>query len=998
MSSEINKWRSEIQAHALEDPPFKLLPEADLKTESARFYWYPRKESPVALVKVFTGGTAGILYRQEITALYGLRATGRVCRVLCDSTRHHPNFWEGDFSGPYFIAKVYYPKSLASVLRDTTGLERLELAAQEIDIAHLFLKLGWRDYDWRKENDVIDDGKLLRVDLDSASSLSAMFEEKSTVGDPRYFSSAECDTLQEFLLLREKILRLSEPNEVRNLAIRLSHTVFIDDNDESRLTTLIGKLQSSGGYAVQAENTSDSTDIRGSNGSAGKGNKAAAVRGKLGGYVGRAGDLLTHGVATVLKSRGADGRDPQTHRDVQTGRREDSPPTDSGDAILLLDEWVDLWLGQAPPKTTQVTPQTLSQLSHDEWGLLARLFHHLIRNEDHGFTLADFHMSMLMLIVAFLRDRRQRIAAISRSEEELIKAFAPNTGFFEMRQVFAIPAAGTVQRQSEADRSPRPKRPQPTPVKSSELKVAFSSGSGHWAAPTKGLGREGEDRTFVHSGKHLLVAAVTDGVSEASGLEAAMVVEKELREWCEQLSAASPEEAAGEIRDILRKINASLIRSYKETKQPHQAMLVIAVVGKKGDSCFASIGQAGDSDCVVFSPDGSPRFSTKSWTTTRLGTSETLRDEDVRVEHISLAVADASGSYRIRLFSDGIGERGYERVRDVVGIADLISEAAHWPESLGSAVGHDDWSIAGLDISIVEVPAYAGAPLPDHVETARERTDETLPEQTLLSDIVNRLDATKFSLSERAKEFWREAIPAAGGTSEVARFSFIRSVVGNPRTTTVPSPTKPTTDSRVVTHGGTVKETWFSEWKSAIIALGVVALLCLVVVVIMWAMRSTSPTSDEARSEETVERPAPSPAENTASDPELETPGQKKIYFDLKEKRVHVSDGLPGGEGVTNQTIKLLLNDLAQVLIRSKFRVSIEVFSAPGGDPLTNIGMSDRRAKLIRRTLITDYKVPDTLVLDAVGRGLWNTSSVNLSPETAQQVNTTGAVFIIRRR
>jgi hypothetical protein len=990
MSTNIGRWRAEIQAHALEDPPFKNLQEADLKTDWARFYWYPNRESAVALIKVFTGGTAGILYRQEIAALYGLRSTRRVCTVLCDSTRHLPSFWDEDFLGPYFIAKLYYPKSLSSALRATTGLEKLDLAAQEIVIAHLFLRLGWRDYDWRKENDVIDNGKLLRVDLDSASALSAMFEEKSTVGDQRFFSTAERDTLQGFLRLREQILRSSESNEVRNLAIRLSHMVFIEENDENKLTTLINEIQSNG----LPEHSSTSA---GTTSQDGRPSTGAASHGRIGEYARRAGALLTRGVATVLKSQGANGSDSRRRSQTQDPGPVATQGADSGVVIELLDDWVDLWLRQAPSKTTTqpTTPQSLSQLSHDEWGLLARLFHHLIRNPDHGFTLADFHMSILMLIVAFLRDRKQRLAAIGKPESELIKVLAPNTGFFEVKNVFAITGPEQAQGQAESVSLPRRKRPQPATAKTSGLKIEFSSDSGYWGAPTKGLGREGEDRALVLSGRHVLVAAVTDGVSEASGLEAATIVERAVREWSEQLDVNSPEEAAGEMRNVFRKVNTSLVAAYKETKRPHQAMLVIAVVRRKEDSCFVSIAQSGDSDCVVFSPDGSLRFSTKSWDTVRLGTSETLKDEDVRVEHISFALGGVTGSYRVRLFSDGIGERGYERLRDVAGISDLIQEAAHWPESLGGAVGHDDWSVAGLDISINEAVAQAVDPFPDDVEQAWERFENAPPEQAPLLDAIYKLEAGKFRLSEPAKDFWGEALTTARDDNNSAGFKFISGIVEPSRAVKPPPITKPI-EPREPAHGDSIKESRFAEWKSAIIAIGIVALIGLGVIV--WSLWRSSSSTRENLTEETKEKPTPTPTEATEPDLSFSTPEQRKIYSDLKERRFYVSDGLPGGEGITNQPIKTFLSGLSQVLIHSKYKVAIEVFASPGGDSKANLGMSDRRAQSIRRSLINDYKVPDNLVTDAVGKGFWEGNSVGLDTETLRQVNTKGAIIIVRRR
>jgi hypothetical protein len=49
---------------------FDDLPDADFSSQSgtATFKWYPNQTQPIALIKIFTGGTAENLYRQEIGA------------------------------------------------------------------------------------------------------------------------------------------------------------------------------------------------------------------------------------------------------------------------------------------------------------------------------------------------------------------------------------------------------------------------------------------------------------------------------------------------------------------------------------------------------------------------------------------------------------------------------------------------------------------------------------------------------------------------------------------------------------------------------------------------------------------------------------------------------------------------------------------------------------------------------------------------------------------
>ena len=966
----LEQLRSGIQASAIED--FSSLPRASFDTATARFYWYPDKKEPDVLIKVFTGGTAGWLYRQEIMALYSLRATGRVCNVLCDSTRSHPKFWDDNFQGPYFIAKPYYRNSLKSTLGATTAFEKLDIAAQQIDIARVFLKAGWRDFDWRTENDVVDsDGRILRIDLDSASALSFILGEKSTLGDKRYFSITENEKLEGFLELREEILRSSQVNEVRNLALRFTFQIFIDENYHNDLIRLIVQIQASGGTEA---------GLDGSQGSHSEGQaesppqKNPALTQRANGI----GIWLMHIAAHILKSNPAGGVGKAEPQSTPSPTANDDPQlllanthAASGGRINLLNEWVNLWLQQAPARSSSQGGSLLplSQLESDEWKVLARFFYYLISNPDHGFSLDDYYGSIVILIFSFLRARKHRIASASQPEDVLIRQFAPNTRLFEVQRL----SLDTV---TKKEKKTKKTKPVPTPAIASPpiLNVEFMPGSGHWAA-TKKSGHQCEDRSFIYSGGTVLIAAVIDGVSNASGREAAEIVVKELDEWSKNLKIASQKDAEGHILEVIRKINSGLITASKETKRPHQAALVLAVVSKQGESYFVSIAQAGDSNCVVFSPDMSLVAGTKHWITAMLGTVERLDDENVMIEHNSLGITGPSSKYGIRLFSDGIGDHGYERIREVSNITELVSEAANWPITLNGAVGHDDWSIAGFDISIEEIPVMGEAPSKE--EAIEEKEDYSLHNEFALLAAIDRFDQNQLNLSDRAKKFWSEFVTLSGDSKTAGSLSLVREVVGSPTPVLPPK----------IEHGQRPN-------KRRIIIL-FVSLFLLLIGGVVW-YRSSSPSEKEKLEEQPSKRTTPPTPESPAGDPEFTSSEQKKIYLNLKEKNGFIGDGLPGGDGIDAPKIKKLLSDLAEVIGRAKYNIVIEVYSTPTGEPKTNKLYSDTRAERIRRYLSSDGRVLGSQ-FNVVGKGEWDGGAPDLNKELLQGIDTSKAIFVIRR-
>ncbi len=828
------------------------LQEAELLngSKTASFYWFPSPENRQVIIKVFTGETAGRLFRQEFTAFSDLKITNRVCEVVADSMRHDAGFWDEKFQGPFFIAKPYYTKQLDSALKNTTGLERLDIAAQEIDIARTFLKLGWRDFDWRKENDVIESsGKILRVDLDCASALNGFFEEKSTTTDNRFFTLTEQNILQGFSAYRDSIVRGSD--EVRNMAIRLANLIFIGDNESADLKNAIIKFQGIGCTKT----------------------KGSASLGTREGW-------LNSVLAFVEKV----GRGPQRDRRRGHGmslRLNDSPDDKEH---TEFDFWVEIWLRQSAVKShgRPATPASLARLTKDELGLLARLFHYLISTPESGFTLDDFHTSLVMIAVDSLKSRAEQLRECKVSESELVKVLSPNTKFFELRRALFSQTNGVPARNADEQKTSSAKPPK-NPV--SKLAINCWSGKGYWASTMKELGRKCEDRAVVLTDPFHVVAVV-DGVSEASGFEAAEIVIKNLTEWHKKSKTVEPEEMKKKVQEFFLDTNTLLVDSFHATKKYHQAMLILTVLCTVNDTHWVMVAKAGDSDCQVFSPNGNSRLNTKSWMgTRRLGDLEKFDESSMRVEHY---VLNKTGKYRIRLFSDGVGELAQQRIREVEDISDLVDEARNWPDSLKDSVGQDDWSVAGIDVVVEEMAPSSAKP---KTEESKKPTDDIPEESESVVPLWTIIDAkaSAFTLSKPAMEFWETALNSSENTTnhrligEVVKFKS--------------SPKQPQTRAG---RQNERDEEWSVGWIVFIVVLTVsaaVGFFYLTISILNSPLLNLTPKpSDIAKATPPQADPTPDLSEK-----------QKSIYGELQEKGFYIQDKLPSGSGIEDPAVQEFL-------------------------------------------------------------------------------------------
>lgn len=951
-----------------------LVADSDMESPTARFYKVREPDQPEAVVKVFSTTDAEHFYWQELTALHTLRRTGRVAPVISDATRDHPDFWLKNFKQPFFIAKPYYAQTLDDILGTATPIEKLDLAAQRVDIARSFWEAGWRDYDWHPSNDVVDtDGRVLRIDLDSALSKRPL-PIKSRLREPDYFSRAERDALGVLIAERERTFESSEPLEVSNMVIRLC-SFFFDLNDQTELAKQLGALQPPEPAENAFPGAAPPVDL------AAHGIRAADHAGN------RIDSLIKRGLAFFLSS--GDKKGPRPADNSRPPRP--APP---------IEPWLQLWRSRfptgVPESAASAPPPPFWQLTCAEWELLARIFYHLIAVQDHGFSLSDLYASLLILEAAVLRDRRRQAHVAKRPEAASTTQLAPTVKFYELLRVIAeeqaIKVRADKQAAAQAEISSSGKAPS-----SDLLKTSIVSGGNAWPA----AGKEGcEDGVLVVPGSSNWFLLVTDGGSDASGRAAAGIVVAEFGAWCQDRILESPEEAVRELRAMLSKINAKLFEASKTSGCTHQAMAVAAVVGVRDRDCFIAYAQAGDSQCMILEPDGSIRRWTRNLDTAGLGQYDPLPEGGIGAAFSVLdAEAAGRGKYRVRLYSDGVGADGVARIRAVPDIEALVQEAAGWGENLNMSVGRDDWTVAGFDIQVERAE-----PQPDVVQPVKEKSVpkyvvENGADEARLKQALDKVVSNSFKLSPKCIAFWQQALVDV--RDSVWSVKLLREWFRVEAPEPLPSPAKETTPPGFSSDSLLDRTTQVTPGERPSKVRESALIIAMVVVGFISAFlfyRFTSSTEGvPPRSGPTETMPQVSSEEQTPS-PELVSEESKRIYEILRAGKPYPLERLPGKESISIPEIQIFLRELSVVLKRTGYLVLIEVYGDRSGSAKGNLQVTGQRAQAISHSLVTDFQVPANQV-KVEGRGLMDKANTALlKSELDRPVDNSGAVIVVRRR
>ncbi|HEX8179637.1 MAG TPA: hypothetical protein VF525_08865 [Pyrinomonadaceae bacterium] len=1014
-------------------------------TGTATLYRYPVGGEFQVVVKVY-GLEYGSLYRQEIQALHSLRRTGRVCPVLADSHAHDPRYWDKDFEGPYFIAKPLYPRDLAKALNSFHWFEGLDIATQQADISAAFFECFWKDYDARLENDVIDDdGRIVRVDLDAAFPLSVFSKaDKLNTVDHRYFALREREFVEAIRKERDEVPPLAEFYEVSALAIRISN-MFVGRKHESDFKAVLKEMQEALPLEPQPETI---TAV------AGPAQVADGAVAPPTGDVAAAGKWATHVAPFKRTLRSWAGKVKYIYTPRDGGGPESAGKNGEGELVpapilpaapaqstapaqtlaaatseadvqdAVLNSWLALWI-KGNPVSIELhrvfnSPDKMVYLTLSECRLLATFLYYLIAEPKHGFTLADLKASLLMLTAAFLHDRGQLIRERESQGVALLDEFSPSTHFFSLRQAagersragMARPsAAGNGAAASGALSTASAQGQLPTAPHAPALKTEIAAAAGsYWKAKNK---PQSEDRAVHYFNKEegrVAFAAVADGVSGAGGLKAAEIIESELTRRAPRLQARTPQQADSELRAIVHELNGDLMRRAKEVPRPPQAMLVMAVALVREDKCYINIAHAGDSHCIILAPDGSVVRHTANWRTKRLGEVAEPRDGDFLSEFICLneLLNFQEGTYRVRLYTDGVREEGFNRIRNTRDstISQLVDEAGQWLGTLRS-VGEDDWAVAGIDIHVKA--AEVASTEPDEGAAIETTEVEQATGGLKLSDLLIAPGSDIFHLSEEAKAFWRDIVAPYSNRQEPSRFSLICAAVGavppqepaqpatprqeqaQPRQqeaavtpVTLTTSTKPlaaTTSSAAAPVATDSSLVGFTNWvethkgdRRLVALIFSIGFICLVSIIFLTYRFIYKPSTNTNQTQITTEEgsvvqpsPTSAPKPNDLS---------QQIKLDLTSKGYYFHDGLNKGSEEIDETVKGLLDDMAAALDGTNLQITLYAFSPVGGESPDNRRITRIRAEKMSKYLEERHKIK---VVKFVGGGL--PVQANLPPQ-----------------
>ncbi len=1029
-------------------------------TPTAMLFLYPRPdEGARAVVKLYQRNKGGdILYCQEFLALHRLWGTRRVCRVLTYSMNHNVRYRDENGSGPYFIVKEYYPRSLKDALNNPNWFESLDIAAQQADISLRFMAEGWRDYDGRVVNDAIcDDGRLIRLDLDAALPLSIFNEEgKLNVNDRTCFYIKEGDFIKAAVRRDAENVKLFTSYEVTNLAIRIAH-MFVGRDRQTEFTKLLGEMQEA--VSALQKHEGDEKAPAAPAPAPPEGDEAAKQEsdepadGPSARKVERAGNFIRKLPRTLLNfykprpgalepTDEAEGvAAAQATEPAHPGPAAAPPPSGNsadGQAVSpsSLGRWLEMWhtgrLAEVTIQDIKNTPGRATFFTTIEYELLARLTHHLIVEPEHGFTLQDLKSSLLMLNAAFLKDREDVIRKLERSEGSWLLNFSPNTRLYSLSQAVAPHASpdsspatadgegGLARDDADETTGDDAGETQQFTIKA-EIKAARS---GSWKAQHKD---ESEDRAFAYPAEgldHLAFVAVADGATTGGGLAAARIIEKEIRARAPHLKPSSPDEASSDLRKMVVDINGLLMEEAgKSGGEPHQAMLVMALVTVTDDSCFVTVAHAGDSHCLIIFP-GSEELvlNTRKYETKRLGEVESLSEKHFRVDTLDLGSSGKRrpGLYRIRLFSDGVREKGIDRIRhpEESGIEALVAEAKDWPEKLHGNIGTDDWSVAGIDVNLEAVPVSSLTTQQAGGDKATSQAGDEAP-APMLSDIIAAFDRDMFPLSGTAAKFWRRAVAPLKGRS---RLQLIKDVVGEdeleaeedklvvkhapPRekeeTKKAETPAEP---PRRDLAGGKIFEAAGRDHAPSEQDYSRRVAWTIIIVVLMCSAsaaflisRAVSRSDSE---NDNTNRPRPTPT-STPAPVRTPAPGTtKNIGGDLSAKGYLLRGEFAAGTEI-DEKIKQFLDALAEELKAKKYRVNIFIF-AREDEPGQKQDITRTRAQKVADYLREKHQgVMEDYVSSLVGGGRPHGGNLprGSSAELKRQLESAGqqgaSIFVMR--
>lgn len=785
---------------------FKGLQLVNSTSNTANFYKGIFKDGSKYLVKVFNGKP---FFRKELYALDSLRETGRVCEVLFDSTQLE-DYYNQDFSGPYFIVKPFFEKLFTT---EKSPIRLLERCAQQVDISLKLWTQGWMDFDGRFDNDAITlQGRVVRFDLDSAICFDFLYSKYGVL----YHTVQQTETLKE---IRNKIEQdvLNEKYGLTTLCTRFSYLFF----------------------------------------------------------------------STIINQEWTFSQD------------------------IKREEWLGSWMNLGKENSEQAS---WNNLTKPEARAIGSLFYNILNRKNHGFQFKDLYSSLMLLCISFLAWRYRFAHNQGQSLEnleELVKDLVDLHSFLPLSAVH---------------------RRKPSVEKSQQFyQVQCRYRGGAWPA-NKGTDRICEDMV---QGREIFPYCflLADGASLASGYQAIQIVESTYLSWIQRFQPQSVQHTMKELDQFIQEVHKKLLDVKREKGTPCETTLVIGVVVEvSGSVPVLLLMRYGDSNfLVVQEKQNNGQVSSKIFYRSRpydhpppLGNSASGIDLGSLEQTVRWEIPLREPAiYRVRAFSDGVAggeEKGEELVLNSRDIQDLVECAANWPNQ-NPGVGGDDWSIAGLDITVNYTKSVS--------ETKASSNEPGKDLQDSISPFLDRVDSHKFHFSEPARQFWEEMLTQDTNLRPLQQYPLIKDLFIN--------------HLKVHSESSTIRDVAKSIWHEVTSTLenkkvrvvlsvfGVIVLGFFFYFVRTWVFSKESAKpqtpSHKLQSLPQTEPPTsygPAPG-GKPTPPAFSTLRQQEIYSILQAHREYTLYDLPKGSGIDKEPLATFLRDMQEVLKKTSWNVEIEV-------------------------------------------------------------------------
>jgi outer membrane protein OmpA-like peptidoglycan-associated protein len=890
-------------------------------------------------VKVFkdwreAGMNARQLFELERFAMKALAPTGRVPELVYDAIAQ-PDGPGGQRASGFMVVKPYYETFLDRVIESSSPLKLLEHAAQEVDISKKLHDRGWRDLDGSFTNDAFDDeGRLIRVDLDGAKPSGSLINRKF---EEKYQTADDTAAIHRWLTLYDSVF--SETSEVSSLAVRISRLLLHnqEDNWQELLDVASLRGKTSGGLPPGKTGGSPSIISRLKTGFAGLGRSVPQPA-----------------------AGGGNADSP-----IEGKERQEPLTTETA----ALQAWTLAW-----KRTSKEDDDwTDGSLTRAEARLLALLTFHILSREDHGFTISDLYLSVMLMALAGIAHRISQItdgkADLTPHERDQFNKLLLET-LYEVR-TFLQPHVPPEVNDVEVEVTPLPPEDE---LWASEVICQ----GGAWAATRKGPDWKCQDIVMCPKGGSPLFI-LADGATKAGGAEAIKAAQETVESWPHKQHKTLGE-ARKNLYNLVQAIHQNVINLHRKAKkrsQKFQTTLVAATIHnappapvlllvRYGNSGFLVTHQPGGEDVVPI--DGTINDVSHPLPIGVHGNTAVNSIEEIKEIRLN-----GPGVWRVRAYSDGVGseEEAWAAMGGSKDIKQIVQEAATWSPEF-ARVGHDDWSVVGFDIKVAVKP-----PISSHykAESAVLKRKTTFPWAGL-----TRLSALDFPFSTEAERFWKRALSTDYQLAEVANYPLIKKVIGVPPTEAdrryEPVLSRPPRQSPRMQEVATpFVQKGISSSKSFPYAYWAVALFVAAgVVYVMFLRGESQPPS--STSDGTASPPAAYPSPSPT--PRLTEQDQAVLYSALRQDDRYVLEksgnrfvlsGLPSGKTAAVEPLGSFLLKLAAALKRyPQVRVHIRVHTDTQGEGKTNDDIAKARGDAIVGWLTKQAKIQgDRVTLEAVG-------------------------------